>query len=182
MKLRYDTIFLDRDGTLNPDPGYINSIEQFEFYPYTFNALSLLANKGYRFCIITNQSGIARGIIQQNKLDEIHRYIENEFEKHGIPLLGIYVCPDHPDQAGAQRKPEPGLFLEAAGDHKITLENCLMIGDTKGDILAGQKLNMDTMLVLTGKGTEARKMLENNPPTYVADTLLDGAKQIVAGL
>ncbi|NQV36559.1 MAG: HAD family hydrolase [Candidatus Marinimicrobia bacterium] len=180
MKPHYDTVFLDRDGTINPDPGYIGSLEQFELYPFTFDALSLLAENGYRFCIITNQSGIGRGLIQQKKLDEIHTFIKREFEKKGLPLLGIYVCPDHPDHASERRKPDSGMFLEAAHEHDINLENCLMIGDTPGDIFAGQQLDMDTMLVLTGKGVEAKELLKNNPPTFIVDTLLDGANQLVS--
>jgi len=70
---KYDTIFLDRDGTLNPDPGYINSLEQFSFFPFTMDALKLMKSIGNNFCIITNQSGIARGIIEPEELNKIHR-------------------------------------------------------------------------------------------------------------
>ena len=102
---QYDTIFLDRDGTLNPDPGYINSVDQFTFYDYTMDALKQLSNSGNRFCIITNQSGIARGIVTLDALAEIHDYVLNAFHENELELLGIYFCPDHPDEATENRKP-----------------------------------------------------------------------------
>jgi len=74
---QYDTIFLDRDGTLNPDPGYINDLSQFNFFDFTMEGLKILSENGNRFCIITNQSGIGRGMIEVDKLSEIHDYILN---------------------------------------------------------------------------------------------------------
>ncbi len=78
---KYDTIFLDRDGTLNPDPGYINVLDQFTFYDFTLQALKNLSEDGNRFCIVTNQSGIDRGKIKIDNLSEIHNYILNQFLK-----------------------------------------------------------------------------------------------------
>lgn len=175
----YSCIFLDRDGTLNPDPGYINSLEQFKFFDFTIDALKKMAQDGNRFCIVTNQSGIARGIIQQENLDEIHSYIQDEFKKHEIPLLGIYVCEDHPEQATERRKPGPGMFLEAELDHDLDLMNSLIIGDSAADIEAGEMLGMDTMLVLTGRGNETLDFLpEYEMPTYIVTDLAEGAKKI----
>ena len=88
---KYNTIFLDRDGTLNPDPGYISSLDQFVFYDFTIPALQRLAYSGNRFCIITNQSGVSRGLIDQDDLNKIHDHIKNEFFKNSIPLLDIYI-------------------------------------------------------------------------------------------
>ena len=92
---KYNCIFLDRDGTLNPDPGYISSINDFSFFHFTIPALSKLASKGNRFCIVTNQSGISRGLIKPDDLEEIHRYIKKIFKDNSISLLDIYVCIDH---------------------------------------------------------------------------------------
>ena len=88
MKI-YDCIFLDRDGTINPDPGYISSIQNFNFFDFTIPALKQIAKLGNRFCIVTNQSGVSRGLIKQSDLDIIHHYIEQEFKKYEIPLLNI---------------------------------------------------------------------------------------------
>ena len=79
MKKRYKTIFLDRDGTLNFDPGYISTVKDFKFYNFTFDALKLFKNTDCNFCIITNQSGVARGLIKPNELDQINDFIKNSF-------------------------------------------------------------------------------------------------------
>ncbi|NOZ04665.1 MAG: HAD family hydrolase [FCB group bacterium] len=176
----YEAIFIDRDGTLNPDPGYINSLEQFTFYDFAIPALKLLARRGHRFCIVTNQSGVGRGIIAPRDLEKIHRYIENKFRENEIPLLGIYYCPDHPEQATIRRKPGPGMFIEAAREHQLDLTRCLMIGDAGSDVLAGAKLGMETMLVLTGRGSETMELLAKEyQPTYVVKDLLAGAHLIL---
>ena len=173
---KYNCIFLDRDGTLNPDPGYISSINDYSFYDFTLSALSKIANLGNRFCIVTNQSGISRGLIKPDKLEDIHRYIKKEFKDNLLPLLDIYVCIDHPDQATEKRKPGPGMFLEAELDHDLLLMNCLMIGDSIDDIRAGEMLGMDTMLVLTGRGQETMdNLLDYEMPTYIVEDLSHGA-------
>jgi len=105
----YDTIFLDRDGTLNPDPGYIASLRDFTFFDFALPALQKL--KDNRFCIVTNQSGVSRGIIEQNELNKIHHYVQTAFKDHGLDLLDIFVCNDHPDHATERRKPGTGMFF-----------------------------------------------------------------------
>jgi D,D-heptose 1,7-bisphosphate phosphatase len=176
---KYDTIFLDRDGTLNPDPGYINSIDQFEFYDFTMDAMKQLGDAGHRFCIITNQSGIGRGMIEVDKLSEIHDYILNTFHKNDLELLGIYYCPDHPDNATNFRKPGSGMFLEAAKDHNIEITKCLMMGDALSDIQAGVNLEMDTMLLLTGGGIDTADQLGKLRPNFIAENILDGANLLL---
>ncbi|MBC8345107.1 MAG: HAD family hydrolase [Candidatus Marinimicrobia bacterium] len=176
---KYDTIFLDRDGTLNPDPGYINDLSQFEFYDFTIDGLKRLKEYGNRFCIITNQSGIGRGIIEMDKLSEIHDYILNSFYKNDLELLGIYYCPDHPDKATKFRKPGSGMFLEAAKDHNIEITKCLMMGDALSDIQAGVNLRMDTMLLLTGRGKETADHLGKLRPNFIAENILDGANLLL---
>ncbi len=173
-------IFLDRDGTLNHDPGYISGLEQFRFYDFTIPALKLLGAQGNRFCIVTNQSGVARGWIKPEKLDEIHDFIRAEFGSNGIDLVDIYVCTDHPDQATEFRKPGGGMLRQAAAEHGLELGNCLMIGDSGKDIAAGYKLGLATMLVLTGEGQSALDELSSGiKPSYIAADLLAGAKQLL---
>ena len=119
---KYDAIFLDRDGTINLDPGYINSLDDFEFYEYTFEALKNLKKITDRFCIITNQSGVARGLIDPDNLSKIHDHILNEFFYHDLNLIGIYYCTDHPESPTSNRKPGIGMYNKAAMDHKIDLK------------------------------------------------------------
>jgi D,D-heptose 1,7-bisphosphate phosphatase len=158
---KYNCIFLDRDGTLNfdPPPGYIKSLKDFKFFDGALVALRQLSEKGNVFCIVSNQSGLSRGLITKKKLESIHNYIAESFREHSIPLLGIYFCEDHPNNPTARRKPNSGMFLEAKADHSLKLEKCLMIGDSDVDIIAGKKLGMDTMLVLTGNGNKTLKLL-----------------------
>ena len=175
----YECIFLDRDGTLNPDPGYINKIEDFNFYDFIIPALKKLTKAGNKFCIVTNQSGVSRGIIKSKELDKINNFIRQEFIKNSINLLGIYMCTDHPDQATERRKPGPGMFLEAELDHGLSLVNCLMVGDSFVDIKAGEMLGMDTMLVKTGNGLDTlNNIFDYQRPTYVVQSLKEGAEQL----
>lgn len=176
---QYDTIFLDRDGTLNFDSGYINSIHQFNFYDFTMDALKQLRDAGNRFCIITNQSGIGRGVVDIDKLGEIHDFILNQFYKNDLNLLGIYFCPDHPNDFTENRKPGIGMFKQAAKDHGINLTNSIMIGDAISDIEAGINSKMDTILVLTGRGKDSQQKLGSITPTFISENLWESAKQIM---
>lgn len=178
MKKRYKTIFLDRDGTLNFDPGYINNVKNFKFYNFTFDALKLFNSAGSNFCIITNQSGIARGIIKPNKLDQINDFIKNSFKKNKLNLLDIYYCADHPDNPSKFRKPNTGMFEMAIKDHGFEIKSSLIIGDNFCDIIAGNRLGIDTMLVLTGKGKEVNNS-KKIKPTFVAKNILVGAKSVL---
>jgi len=168
---KYDTIFLDRDGTINFDPGYINSLDDFKFYDFTFEALKNLKKITRQFCIISNQSGVARGLIDPTNLSMIHDFILNKFFDENLNLLGIYYCTDHPEKPTKNRKPGIGMFEKAASDHNINLKKSLMIGDNDCDIEAANLCNMESVLVLTGKG----KIAKSNPninASYISDDLL----------
>ena len=177
----YDTIFLDRDGTLNPDPGYISDLKDFQFFLFTLDALKIMSNCCKRFCIISNQSGIGRGLIEESKLNEIHDFIRKTFTENKLELVDIYYCPDHPDNATEYRKPGIGMFNEASSDFDIDLQSSLMVGDAGSDMEVGAKLGMDTMLVLTGKGPETlQKLNKNLTPNFVVENLLVGAELITS--
>ncbi len=178
MKKRYKTIFLDRDGTINFDPGYINKLKNFRFYDFTFDALKLFNDTGSNFCIITNQSGLARGLIKPSELDQINDFIKHSFKKNKLNLLDIYFCADHPDNPSKFRKPNTGMFDMAIKDHGVEIKNSLIIGDNLCDIQAGNRLGVDTMLVLTGKGQQVRSS-KKIQPTYVVKNILVGAKSVL---
>jgi len=174
---QYDCIFFDRDGTINHDPGYISKLKDFIFFDFTISALKLLASITDKFIIITNQSGVSRGLIKENDLLKINDFIMNELKQNKLPLLKIYYCTDHPDHASDRRKPGPGMFLDAARDYNINLSKCLMIGDSISDIQPANDLSMDSMLVLTGNGkSHHSRFSEENEPTYVSQNILTGAK------
>ena len=178
----YDCIFLDRDGTINPDhpPGYISKLEDFKFYNFTFEALRILSKITKSFIIVTNQSGVSRGIIREDDLIRINNFIIREFFNHSIPLLNIYYCTNHPDDASINRKPGVGMFLSANKDFDINLSNCLMIGDSFSDMEPAFKLNMDSMLVMTGNDKADKDCFEKDCfPTFFVKNILNGARLLV---
>lgn len=178
--MKYDAIFLDRDGTLNFDPGFVQNVDQFNFYDFVIPALKILSQSDNSFCIISNQSGVGRGLIDINDLRDLNAYIRQEFINNHINLLEIYNCMDHPDKASNRRKPGIGMFLEAADDHNIELKRCLMIGDSERDLIPAHILGMDTMLVLTGNGhLTLETIASSDKPTFVAENILEGAKMLV---
>ena len=173
---KYECVFLDRDGTLNPDSGYINNISDFNFYRFTIPALKIMSKKNNKFCIVTNQSGVARGLIPIDNLFIINDFIKKEFSNHNINLIDIYMCYDHPDTSSDRRKPGPGMFLDAKKDHNLSLSNCLMIGDSIIDMQAGINLGMETMLVLTGRGQDTLKTFGDiKLVTYVVNNIYEGS-------
>ena len=178
--IKYDAIFLDRDGTLNFDPGFVQTVDQFKFYDFAIPALKILSQNGNNFCIVSNQSGVGRGLIDINDLHQINSHIRQAFLDNHIDLIEIYNCMDHPDDATNRRKPGIGLFLEAADDHDIELKRCLMIGDSERDLIPAHHLGMDTMLVLTGNGhLTLETIAPSDKPTFVAENILEGAKMLV---
>ncbi len=178
--IKYDVVFLDRDGTINFDPGFVQNVDEFKFYDFTFPALKILSQHGKSFCIISNQSGVGRGLIDINDLRGINAFIRQEFINNQINLLEIYNCTDHPDEATDHRKPGTGMFLDAADDYDIELNRCLMIGDSERDLIPAHLLGMDTMLVLTGNGhLTLDTIAPADKPTFVVENILEGAKMLV---
>ena len=176
---KFDCIFLDRDGTLNPDPGYINNILDYNFYDFTLPALKMMSKNYNRFCIVSNQSGVARGLIPINNLNTINDFIREKFSENSISLLDIYMCFDHPDNASTNRKPGPDMFLKAKKEYNLKLSKCLMVGDSVSDMEAGLNLGMETMLVLTGEGEKTlRNFRHKKSISYFAENIYEGFKQL----
>ena len=175
----YDAIFIDRDGTLNSDPGYISSLKDFQLYSFTLDALEKLSTLSSHLCIITNQSGISRGLIEKDELDKIHSYLIGKIEQENMAISGLYVCTDLPRTGSKRRKPQPGMFFEAEKDLSIKLNQCLMIGDSVSDMEAGHGLNMDTMLVLTGRGQETLEKISDKYISFTVKNLYEGARTLL---
>lgn len=174
-------VFLDRDGTLNPDPGYIASLNEFKFYKGAMDALATLSLEGFRFVVVTNQSGVGRGVISPSGLQDIHDYLKISFRDHGIELLGIYYCPHTPQAACDCRKPGTELFRRAAAEHSIELDASYVIGDSVRDMEAGRALGMTTVLVRTGNGKSTESSLREKGMVvdFVGDDLEDCSKFIL---
>ena len=129
-------ILIDRDGTINrkaPRGEYISTWDEFEFLPETRKAMKELAQSGYQFIVITNQAGVARGMIDSSKLEEIHQNMVGTLKDDGVDILKVYVCPDHWETNSFRRKPNPGMFFEASQDFGLRLDRTIYIGDDTRD-------------------------------------------------
>ena len=153
LKNRQKAIFLDRDGTINKMVGFITKPEQFELLPGVAKAIKAINKSGYLAIVITNQPVIARGDCTFEQLQTIHNKMETELGKEGAFVDAIYVCPHHTDKgfSGERpeykcdcdcRKPKPGLLLQAAKDFNIDLSQSYMIGDSDGDVKAGENVGV----------------------------------------
>jgi D-glycero-D-manno-heptose 1,7-bisphosphate phosphatase len=131
-------VFLDRDETLNPDSGYINHPDLLTLFPWVAAELALLKQSGFSLVVVSNQSGIGRGLITWDQLSEVHAKLDRLlFEAVGIHIDHFEICPHHPDVNCTCRKPKPKLILDAASFLKVDLERSFMIGDRKSDYEAG---------------------------------------------
>ncbi len=144
------TIFLDRDGTLNPDPGYIRSSDQFELFPGVAQALSRLKQAGAQLIVVTNQSGVARGFFSLGDLDDIHAKLRRLLGEAGVSLDAIYVCPHHPDEGCDCRKPNRGLIDRAVEEQRVDLTRSYLIGDHARDMELAKRVGSRSILVTTG--------------------------------
>lgn len=149
-----NAIFLDRDNTLIEDPGYINNPDQVKLLGGVAKPLIELKKMGYKLVIVTNQSGVARGIVTEKVLGEIHDRLKQVLAENGVYLDQIYYCPYHPDGVISKyrkesdlRKPNPGMLLAAADEMDIDLNQSWMIGNSGRDIEAGRRAGCKTILV-----------------------------------
>ncbi|OVE77436.1 hypothetical protein BVX98_02745 [bacterium F11] len=149
---RYPAVFLDRDGTILKERGYLKEAHKMKFYPFVFRALRSLQKKGFRLILITNQSGIGRGYFTRLQIDRIHKCFGKVLKRHGIKLAGIYLCPHHPRAGCSCRKPKPGLIKKAAKAHSLDVKRSYMIGDQLRDMRLSRAVNTKGVLVLTGAG------------------------------
>jgi len=181
-------VFLDRDGTLNEDPGYISDPEKVVMFPQTGDALALLKKYGFLLIVISNQSGIARGIMTSEDVNSVNEKINNLLSEHKVKIDAFYYCPAHPDYSSKEececRKPSAKLVMEAVKEFNIDLEKSFFIGDSVSDVQCGKNAGMKTILVKTGKGEESFSILqkENNFPTFVADNLLNACTFILGDI
>ena len=139
-------VFLDRDGVINVDHGYVSTWEQFEFLPGAPEALRELQDAGYLLIIVSNQSGIGRGYYSERDLHTLNQAIAEHLDSTlGVTLSGFYHCPHHPTEAEGEfrqqcdcRKPAPGMIQQAVLDHGIDVKTSLLVGDKDSDIEAGR--------------------------------------------
>lgn len=150
-------LFLDRDGVINYDPGYVYRIEDFEFMPGIFEALAGFMALGYEIFVVTNQSGIGRGYYSEDDFAKLSKYMIDEFKSYGIEIKKIYHCPHTPSDDCNCRKPKPGMILQALDEFNISLKDSLMIGDKPSDLEAARRAGVESGYLI---GDEFKSVLE----------------------
>jgi len=144
-------IFLDRDGVINHEVGYLYKRSDFKFVDGVFNACNHFQSLGYKLIIVTNQSGIGRGYYQETDFHKLTKWMLEQFYNQGIDIFDVFYCPHGPSSLCACRKPQPGMFLEARNKYGIDMKKSWMIGDKEGDIEAANAAGIDnTILVKSG--------------------------------
>lgn len=145
-------VLIDRDGTVNVEKHYLSDPDQLQLIDGVGAALRRLSQAGFGIAIITNQSGIARGYFNLERLDQIHARLTQMLEAEGVRLDGIYICPHGPDDDCACRKPLPGMAEQAMAEHGFDPKLSTVIGDKEVDVELGQAIGAATFLVRTGHG------------------------------
>ena len=180
-------VFLDRDGTLIEEAGYLDRLERLVFFPYTVDAVRVLNHAGFAVVVITNQAGVARGIVEEAFVGEAHRHISERLEAGGARIDAFYYCPHYKSGTVEPyvrdcdcRKPEAGLLRRAQADLDLDLARSFMVGDRWHDVGAGCAAGIRTVLLRSGVGRrEEAAPPPGLAPDAVADTLIDAAAWIL---
>ncbi len=165
-------VFLDRDGTLHPDTGYLHSPDEVEIYPAARRGLKLLAGDGFLLFLVTNQSGVGRGYFPASAVESVHRKIVSELAGDGVHLSGIAYCPHRPDEGCRCRKPSPYLVEVLAARHGVDLRRSYFVGDKNSDVLAGWRAGCRTVLLASSRRlAKLRRQEDWREPDLVAADL-----------
>jgi D-glycero-D-manno-heptose 1,7-bisphosphate phosphatase len=183
-------VFIDRDGTISEEVGYVNHASRLRVFPFAAEAVRALNEQGWLAVLVTNQSGVARGYFEEDLIGEVHKLLTAELARGGARLDAIYYCPHHPSAGGPPyrqdcdcRKPKPGLLLRAARDLGLDLARCWMVGDRYGDTELARNAGVRSALVLTGYGRgelEHQSAAWRYRPDLVAENLLEAVQTILA--
>ncbi len=183
--------FVDRDGTLITDQDFLTREENIEILPQTVEAIKLLRELGYLVVVVSNQSGVARGHLTEQRVFEINEEVFRRLEEHDARPDLFFYCPHHPDATVKEyrlececRKPAPGMIKMAQQIIDIDIANSVSIGDKLSDVQLCQNLGGRGILVLTGYGTSERDRIESSGirPDFIADTVLDAARWLEESL
>jgi len=183
-------VFIDRDGTLTEEVGYVNHPARLRLLPRAAEAIRRLNAAGVAAVVTTNQSGIARGYFSEATLEAVHAELRRQLAAAGAALDGLYVCPHHPTEGEPPwraacdcRKPRPGLLLRAAAELGLDLAASTVVGDKGSDLAAARAVGARAVLVLTGYGRgewEYRRAALGVEPDHVAEDLLDAVEWVLA--
>lgn len=168
-------VFLDRDGVITEDIGYVHKVEDFKLIKNAVEGLKLLKN--YKLFIVTNQSGIGRGYFKLEDFIDYNKRVVEELKKNKIKIEKTYYCPHKPQDKCECRKPKTKLIKDAEKEFKIDLKKSFVIGDKKSDIEMGKNAGCRTILVMTGNGMKT--INEKVSPHFIAEDFLEAAKFIL---
>ena len=181
---KYAAVFLDRDGTINEEVGYMDSLEKLKIIPEAFEAIRLINQNGMKAVVITNQSGVARGLFSEEFVQTVHAIIQEQLKAGQAFIDAFYHCPHHPTEGQGVylqtcncRKPAPGLLFKAADEMEIDQGRSYMIGDMPKDVEAAKRAGAKGILVRTGYGQEHRAF--DVEPDYIAGNILDAVRWIL---
>lgn len=176
--------FLDRDGVINLDRGYVIRREDFQFVPGVLDAARRICDMGFLLVVASNQSGIGRGLYSEAEFNALTAWMRSEFLAAGAPLAGVYFCPHHPTEALGEyrrscgcRKPAPGMLLAAARDLGIDLQSSAMFGDKDSDLEAARAAGVPIRVLL---GTDARELPDMPPAPGLASAVFRGLLEATA--
>jgi len=184
-------VFIDRDGTLTEEVGYVNHPQRLRLLPRSAEAIRRLNERGIAAVVVTNQAGVARGYFSEEVLHAVTARLADQLEQAGAHLDGIYVCAHHPSEGEPPwraecdcRKPRPGLFFQAAAELGVELRASTVVSDKASDLAVAPKIGARGVLVLTGYGLgewEYRRHAFVTPPDHVAGDLLDAVQWAIDG-
>jgi len=181
-------IFIDRDGTINEDVGYVASPDDMIIYSWVAEAVRLINDARLKAIVVTNQAGVARGMYSEADLRMINERMTNQLKREGARIDAVYYCPHHPQYGDERyraececRKPQPGMLHAAAREHNIDLARSFVIGDKASDINLATSVGARGVLVLTGYGSETLAQRDRRPcePEFVAENLLHAVRRIL---
>jgi len=179
-------VFLDRDGVLNQDRGYVSRPEDFEWMPGVMHALRALQRAGWALVVATNQSGIARGLYGPAEYENLTAWMQSQLALHGITLDGVYHCPHLPDAPLAAwrrqcdcRKPSPGMLRRAARDLQLDLSACVMVGDKPTDIRAGRAAGLAACIRIADAIDHASCDFTDAPADFTCASLAEAARWLL---
>lgn len=183
-------VFIDRDGTISEEVGYVNHPSRFRLFPYSSEAIKILNNNGWLAIVITNQAGVARGYFSEDVIVSVHEQLKRDLHEGSAQLDAIYYCAHHPSVGEPPyrndcdcRKPKTGLINQAVSDFEIDLGASWMIGDRYGDVELARNAGLHSAFVLSGYGRgewEYQRHGWKHEPDLVCENLLEAVKMIVS--
>jgi D-glycero-D-manno-heptose 1,7-bisphosphate phosphatase len=185
-------VFLDRDGTINEEVGYLDSLDKLKIIPSAYEAIRLINESGMKVVVISNQAGVARGFFTEDFVKVTHEHLQTALRQQGATIDNFYYCPHHPTEGIEPyrkdcncRKPAPGMLLRAVQDLNIDLTRSYLVGDRFNDMEAGKKIGVRGILVKTGFGQSLLQddgpdeATPENKPDFIAADILEAVKWIL---